>query len=106
MIVRIVLCVVFAAVLSGCDSPTNSTPIASSTAALTIGLFRNSARASPGKSMVWTALSADTSAVQLSPASGSGRGQVELFVPANNGAQRLTLVTIAGQTARITESGR
>src|SRR5688572_3585277 len=27
----------------------------------------------------WTAVSADTSAVQLSPASGSGRSQVELF---------------------------
>ena len=52
----------------------------------------------------WTAVSADTSAVQLSPASGSGRSQVELFMPANNtGAQRSTLVTIAGQTASITQ---
>ena len=38
----------------------------------------------------WTAVSADTSAVQLSPASGSGRSQVELFMPANTGAQRST----------------
>jgi hypothetical protein len=54
----------------------------------------------------WTAVSADTSAVQLSPASGSGRSQVELFMPANPGAQRSTLVTIAGQTASITQAGR
>ena len=54
----------------------------------------------------WTAVSADTSAVQLSPASGSGRSQVELFMPANTGAQRSTVVTIAGQTALITQSGR
>ena len=54
----------------------------------------------------WTAVSADTSAVQLSPASGSGRSQVELFMPANTGAQRSTLVTIAGQTALITQRGR
>jgi hypothetical protein len=56
----------------------------------------------------WTAVSADTSAVQLSPASGSGNGksQVELFMPSNTGAQRSTLVTIAGQTASITQGGR
>jgi hypothetical protein len=54
----------------------------------------------------WTAVSADTSAVQLSPASGSGRSQVELFMPADTGAQRSTLVTIAGQTASITQRGR
>ena len=54
----------------------------------------------------WTAVSADTSAVQLSPASGSGRSQVELFMPANPGAQRSTLVTIAGQTATITQRGQ
>jgi hypothetical protein len=54
----------------------------------------------------WTAVSANTSAVQLSPASGSGRSQVELFMPANSGAQRSTLVTIAGQTATITQAGR
>jgi hypothetical protein len=54
----------------------------------------------------WTAVSANTSAVQLSPASGTGRGQVELFMPANTGAQRSTLVTIAGQTASITQAGR
>jgi hypothetical protein len=54
----------------------------------------------------WTAVSADTSAVQLSPASGSGRSQVELFMPANTAAQRSTLVTIAGRTASITQRGR
>jgi hypothetical protein len=54
----------------------------------------------------WTAVSADTSAVQLSPASGTGRSQVELFMPANTGAQRSTLVTIAGQTASVTQAGR
>lgn len=54
----------------------------------------------------WTAVSADTAAVQLSPASGTGRGQVELFMPANTGALRSTLVTIAGQTASITQAGR
>lgn len=54
----------------------------------------------------WTAVSADTSAVQLSPANGTGRSQVELFMPANSGAQRSTLVTIAGQTGTITQGGR
>jgi hypothetical protein len=54
----------------------------------------------------WTAVSANTSAVQLSPASGSGRSQVELFMPANPGAQRTTLVTIAAQTASITQAGQ
>ncbi len=54
----------------------------------------------------WTAVSANTSAVQLSPANGTGRSQVELFIPANVGAQRSTLVTIAGQTASITQAGR
>ena len=54
----------------------------------------------------WTAVSADTSAVQLSPASGTGRSQVELFMPPNTGTQRSTPVTIAGQTASITQTGR
>jgi hypothetical protein len=54
----------------------------------------------------WTAVSSDTSAVQLSPASGTGPGQVELFIPANMGAARSTLVNIAGQTASIAQSGR
>ena len=54
----------------------------------------------------WTAVSADTSAVQLSPRAGTGRSQVELFMPANSGAQRSTVVTIAGQTATITQAGR
>jgi hypothetical protein len=54
----------------------------------------------------WTAVTADSSAVQLSPSGGSGRGQVELFMPANTGAQRATLVTIATQSATITQAGR
>lgn len=52
----------------------------------------------------WTAVSANTSAVQLSPASGAGRGQVELFMPANTGALRSTLVTIAGQSVSVTQA--
>ncbi|HEX8029984.1 MAG TPA: hypothetical protein VF491_16035 [Vicinamibacterales bacterium] len=59
-----------------------------------------------GCRQAWTAVSGDTSAVQLSPGSGSGRSQVELFMPANVGAQRSTTVTIAGQTASITQAGR
>ena len=62
--------------------------------------------ATPGCKTTWMAVSADTSAVQLSPASGAGRSQVELFMPANTGAQRSTLVTIAGQTTSITQMGR
>jgi hypothetical protein len=54
----------------------------------------------------WTAVSANTSAVQLSPTAGNGDRQVELFIPANAGAQRSTLVTIAGQSASITQAGR
>jgi hypothetical protein len=54
----------------------------------------------------WTAVSANTAAVQLSPASGTGRSQVELFMPSNTGAQRSTLVTIAGQAASVTQVGR
>jgi len=52
----------------------------------------------------WMAVSSNTAAVQVSPASGTGRSQVELFMPANTGEQRSTLVTIAGQTATITQS--
>ena len=62
--------------------------------------------APPGCLTAWTAVSADTSAVQLSPAGGSSRGQVELFVPANTGAARSTAVTIAGQRAMIAQAGR
>lgn len=54
----------------------------------------------------WTAVSANTSAVQLSPTAGNGDRQVEIFMPANTGAQRSTLVTIAGQSASITQAGR
>ena len=61
--------------------------------------------APPGCQTPWTAVSSDTSAVQLSPAGGRGRGQVELFIPAS-GAPRSTAVTIAGQAATIAQSGR
>jgi hypothetical protein len=54
----------------------------------------------------WTAVSANTSAVQVSPAAGIGRGQVELFMPANTGPQRSTLVTIARQAVSIIQGGR
>jgi hypothetical protein len=53
----------------------------------------------------WTAVSNNTAAVQVSPASGTG-DQVELFMPPNTGDQRTTLVTIAGQTATVTQAGR
>jgi hypothetical protein len=54
----------------------------------------------------WTAVSASTGAVQVSPAAGNGRGQVELFMPANAGAARTTNVSIAGQLAVMTQAGR
>ena len=140
MLIRIPVCVAFAAMLSGCGSstePTSPTSPVGCSAAITIGIFSNGAPASPGQGMVWTsyfqatvlpaqpsvyvvdinsapagclttwtAVSANTSAVQLSPASGTGRSQVELFMPANTGAQRSTLVTIAGQTGSITQAAR
>jgi hypothetical protein len=140
MLIRIPVCVAFAAVLAGCSSSADLTSPPSSvvcSTVITIGMFPNGSPASPGQGMVWTsyfqatvlppqpsvyvvdinssptgclttwtAVSANTSAVQLSPASGTGRSQVELFMPANSGAQRSTLVTIAGQTASITQAGR
>jgi hypothetical protein len=54
----------------------------------------------------WTAVSENTSAMQLSPAGGSGRGQVELFMPANLGVQRSTDVTLADERATIVQAGR
>lgn len=140
MLNRILVCLAFAAMLSGCDSaadPTSPTSPAGCSAAISIGMFSNGAPASPGQGLLWTsyfqgtvlpaqasvyivnlnstpagclttwtAVSTDTSAVQVSPASGTGRSQVELFMPANTGAQRSTLVTIAGQTATVTQAGR
>ena len=140
MLIRIPVCVAFAAMLSGCGNspePTTPTPPVGCSAGITIGIFPNGAPPSPGQGMAWmsyfqatvlpaqpsvyvvdinstpdgclttwTAVSANTSAVQLSPASGTGRSQVELFMPANAGTQRSTLVTIAGQTASITQAGR
>jgi hypothetical protein len=59
-----------------------------------------------GCQIPWAAVSASNSAVQVSPAGGSGRGQVELFMPQNTGAPRSTTVTIAGQAAAVTQAGR
>ena len=143
MLIRIPVCVGFAAVLSGCGnsagptSPTSPVGCSAAITTITIGIFSNGAPASPGQGMVWTsyfqttvlpapssvyvvdiksapaeclttwtAVSANTAAVQLSPASGTGPSQVELFMPANTGEQRSTLVTIAGQTVTITQAGR
>ena len=59
-----------------------------------------------GCTTAWTAMSANRDAVQLSPAGGNGRGQVELFIPPNSGSARSTAVTIAGQQAIISQAGR
>ena len=59
-----------------------------------------------GCATVWTATSANRDAVQLSPVGGSGRGQVELFVPSNTGSARSTAVTIAGLQAIVSQAGR
>jgi hypothetical protein len=61
--------------------------------------------APPGCTTAWTAVSANREAVQLSPAGGTARGQVELFIPANAGAARATAVTIAGQQAIVSQAG-
>jgi hypothetical protein len=54
----------------------------------------------------WTAISANRDAVQLSPAGGRGRGQVELFIPRNTELARSTAVTIAGSQAIVSQAGR
>jgi hypothetical protein len=59
-----------------------------------------------GCTTAWTAVSANRDAVQLSPAGGSGRGQVELFIPQNPGVARSTAVTIAGLQAIVSQAGR
>jgi hypothetical protein len=59
-----------------------------------------------GCTTAWTALSANRDTVQLSPAGGAGRGQVELFIPPNTGAARSTAVTIAGWQAIVSQAGR
>ena len=59
-----------------------------------------------GCTTAWTAISANRDAVQLSPAGGSGRGQVELFIPQNTGLARSTSVTIAGWQAIVSQAGR
>jgi hypothetical protein len=136
MLIRISVCVGVAAMLSGCGSSEGPTsPTCSTTITIGIftngappspgqGMVWTSyfhatvLAAQPSVYVVdlnsapagclatWTAVSANTAAVQLSPASGTGRGQVELFMPANTGEQRSTAVTIAGQTATITQAGR
>jgi hypothetical protein len=63
--------------------------------------------ASPaGCGTLWTAVSADTSAVQVSPASGHGVGRVEIFIPQSTGAARATTLAIAGSQTTVTQSGR
>lgn len=59
-----------------------------------------------GCSTSWTAVSANPDTVQLSPAGGRGRGQVELFIPPNTGLARSTAVTIAGWQATVSQAGR
>jgi hypothetical protein len=59
-----------------------------------------------GCATAWQAVASNRDAVNLSPASGTGRGQVELFMPANTGAQRSTDVTIAGERATVVQAGR
>jgi hypothetical protein len=54
----------------------------------------------------WTAVASNRDAVNLSPAGGTGRGQVELFIPANTGAPRSTDVTIAGERGTVVQAGR
>lgn len=60
----------------------------------------------PGCTTAWTAVSANRDAVQLSPAGGRGRGQVELFIPQNTESARSTAVTIAGYQAIVSQAGR
>ncbi len=134
--VLLLACVAVATMVAGCGTTSPSPVDPCSNTTITIGRFTNGSPVSPGQGQVWTtyfaatvlpstatvyvvdlniaagckapwiAVSGDTSAVQLSPASGLGQGQVELFTPANTGAQRSTRVTIAGQTATITQGGR
>ena len=57
VMIRIPVCVAFAAMLSGCGSsadPTSPTSPVPCSAAITIGVFSNGAPASPGQGMVWT----------------------------------------------------
>jgi len=58
-----------------------------------------------GCTTTWTAISANRDAVQLSPAGGRGRGQVELFIPQNTGPARSTALTIAGWQAIVSQAG-
>ena len=78
----------------------------STTLAPAAAVFLVNVNAGPaGCTTAWTAVSANRDAVQLSPAGGSGRGQVELFIPLNTGAARATAVTIAGQQAIVSQAG-
>jgi predicted flavoprotein YhiN len=152
MLIRIPVCIVCAAMMSGCGSPAGPTPSTPSTpptiptsptppvecssTIITIGRLSNGSAPSPGQGMEWasyfqttvlparsavyfvdinfepagcikswTVVSADMSAVQLSPRSGAGPSKVELFMPANTGVQRSTMVTIAEQSVSITQAG-
>jgi hypothetical protein len=55
MLIRIPVCVAFAAMLSGCGSSAEgpTSPVGCSTA-ITIGIFSNGSPASPGQGMAWT----------------------------------------------------
>ena len=80
---------------------------ASAVLSSTAAVYLVDVNAGPAGSLTaWQALSANTSAVQLSRAGGTGRGQVELFIPANTGAPRSTDVTIAGGRATVVQAGR
>ena len=71
------------------------------------GVYLVDVNAAPaGCTTAWTAISANRDAVQLSPAGGIGRGQVELFIPPNTGVARTTAVTIAGWQAIVSQAGR
>ena len=56
MLIRISVCIGFAAMLSGCGSsadPTSPTSPVGCSTAITIGIFSNGAPASPGQGMAW-----------------------------------------------------
>lgn len=59
-----------------------------------------------GCGTAWTAVSGNTGAVQVSPASGRGVGRVEIFIPPNTGANRSSTLTVAGLSATITQNGQ
>jgi hypothetical protein len=52
----------------------------------------------------WTAATTETFITIVSGASGSGNGSVLIAIPDNVGAQRIGVVTIAGQTFTVTQA--